>query len=635
MGDFRKVVIALAVLLMFVGLASAQTAFQCTASASVPPTIRTEGYTEQVGDIVLSCSGGTAPAAGVVTVNQLANVTVFTTAPVTSRLLSSSDNRSEALMMIDEPASALQILCGTPLAGASGGCAPNVVTTLNAAGAISAGANTYQGVVSGQSVTFFGVPILPPATAGGTRIYRITNIRVSGGATGGSGGFPGQVTAAVSINGSQAVPLNNPNQVVAFGQSGLTTALRNSTNGSSASVPVGLPQCTSQGADQTASANRISGSNALYLRYTENFGNAFKTRWAGSTLGTVGITPTTQALPGQVNNNSESGFVPVASAALVAGSTTNGGFVAGLADSGTRLKAVFNNVPNGVRIYVSYGNVNVGLQTPASTVAASYAQLVATTAGGEAVPDYNGLPPVAPVSGDSIGSTTQTVELPVVNGQAVAVWEIVNSQPFSIENFDFAMAVRYASSTATNSPAPGTFTVNQSFAPSANLAATTAASTTAPIPRFADTSTATRIFQISPCRTVLLFPYVAHVQGLDTGLAISNTSTDPFGTTPQSGTCVLNAYGTNAPTQAINTPSVASGSYTTVLASSQLPGFVGYVIATCNFQYGHGFAFISDLGIRNLAMGYLALIIPDPGTAGSGRSPNGFTATTTNEILGY
>jgi len=32
------------------------------------------------------------------------------------------------------------------------------------------------------------------------------------------------------------------------------------------------------------------------------------------------------------------------------------------------------------------------------------------------------------------------------------------------------------------------------------------------------------------------------------------------------------------------------------------------MIANCNFQYAHGFAFVSDVGARNLAMGYLALV---------------------------
>ena len=34
------------------------------------------------------------------------------------------------------------------------------------------------------------------------------------------------------------------------------------------------------------------------------------------------------------------------------------------------------------------------------------------------------------------------------------------------------------------------------------------------------------------------------------------------------------------------------------------------MFAVCNFQYAHGFAFISDVGARNLAMGYLAWLWP-------------------------
>jgi hypothetical protein len=42
------------------------------------------------------------------------------------------------------------------------------------------------------------------------------------------------------------------------------------------------------------------------------------------------------------------------------------------------------------------------------------------------------------------------------------------------------------------------------------------------------------------------------------------------------------------------------------------PGFQGYVIAHCLFQYAHGFAFISDIGATRLAMGYLALVMDAP-----------------------
>ena len=51
---------------------------------------------------------------------------------------------------------------------------------------------------------------------------------------------------------------------------------------------------------------------------------------------------------------------------------------------------------------------------------------------------------------------------------------------------------------------------------------------------------------------------------------------------------------------------------TSIVLSNVTGGFNGYMIAQCRFQYAHGMAFITDLGARNLAMGYLALVIPDP-----------------------
>jgi hypothetical protein len=59
----------------------------------------------------------------------------------------------------------------------------------------------------------------------------------------------------------------------------------------------------------------------------------------------------------------------------------------------------------------------------------------------------------------------------------------------------------------------------------------------------------------------------------------------------------------------VNTGNIATGTVYTTLASTSAPGFTGYMMALCNFQYAHGFAFISDIGARNLAMGYLALVV--------------------------
>ena len=59
-----------------------------------------------------------------------------------------------------------------------------------------------------------------------------------------------------------------------------------------------------------------------------------------------------------------------------------------------------------------------------------------------------------------------------------------------------------------------------------------------------------------------------------------------------------------------DTGSIAGGTIYVNTAQALVPNFQGYMIAVCNFQYAHGFAFISDVGARNLAMGYLALSYP-------------------------
>lgn len=100
---------------------------------------------------------------------------------------------------------------------------------------------------------------------------------------------------------------------------------------------------------------------------------------------------------------------------------------------------------------------------------------------------------------------------------------------------------------------------------------------------------------------------------------ISNTTVDPFGTAAQAGTCTLNFYGASAPSP-VTGSSVAGGTSYVALASSIAPGFQGYVIAVCNFQLGHGFAFVSDMGAQKVAMGYLGLVLPDPPRQGSGVS---------------
>jgi hypothetical protein len=619
MVDFRRWITAIAVLALFAGLACAQVnsssagvgPLTCGATVTVPPQLRSEGLTELIGDIVITCTGGTAITPG--TTIPTANITVSLGTNVTSRLLGTAGvtNASEALLLIDEPGSSTalgpgpalaQTLCSTPAVGAGpGGCVQNV-----AAGGQSqlvgggAAPNVYQGLVNANQVTFNGIPINPPVSSGTARVFRITNVRANVAGLGG-GGLAGttQLLASISISGSTSLPINNPVQIAGFIQAGLSTALRpgNGSTSSTLSAP-SLAQCAG------ASTTQIG-----LLTYTENFGTAFKTRVNAAAPGAGGSGQSGVAIqntPGTIYN-SESGFISTLSPAINAG----------LADYGTRLKAVFNNVPAGVRLFVSTTNISnnfTGTPTaPAGTVTTtSFAQLVLS----ETAPDsFNSAPVVSStttVSGTV--TTTNLAEIPVVNGSATAVWEVINTNPSASETLNFGLWATFTANPGSNSPPPGTATVNMSYAPTPSAAfsatAGSAASSSLTIPRFADTSSAQNIFSVALCNTVLLYPFVTNQGGFDTGIAIANTSTDPFGTRTQSGTCDLNFYGASAPAAKVTTTNIATGTVYTTLASTSATGFQGYMIAVCQFQLAHGFAFISDLGARNLAMGYLALILP-------------------------
>jgi len=657
MPDFRKWILALAVVALFAGLASAQVGvatgpptgtFTCsTTNGAVTPTLRTEGYTELVGDIVIICTGGPTLAAG--SLVPTANFTVFLSTPVTSRLINTgaAANASEALLLVDEPGSGepgygplqAQIPCAFPNVGAgAGGCVQFVgntgtgnttypgigvpVAALNGvsgptAGGTSPGANVFQGIVSGNQVVFEGIPVLPPATAGDTRVYRITNIRANANAAAGGGTAPGTVSASLSINSSTSLTLQQSTLTVGFVVPGLASAFRNTGNSGSSSGS-SLAQCTSQSITGTSGTSGALG----ILQFAENFATAFKVRGAP-----------TQNVPGQIFN-SESGFTlpTITATSSITGSTQ----IAGYADYGTRLKAVFNNVPSGVTLYVSTRDITNDFNaSPATTYPNGQAVLVLSETAvdsGPVLPGTGNLggaigtaSTATTVYGPATGISLAPVAINASTGTGFAVWEVINTNPNTIDTINFGLYATYTASTATNSPAPGTFSVTLSYAPTPSttgISATNygASSSVAPspytIPRFSDSLDVTKtVATIGTCTTALLYPYVINVNGFDTGLAIANTTTDPFGTANQQGTCSLYFYGSSAPTtNPFVTPVVATGTDYANLASTLAPGFDGYMIANCNFQLAHGFAFVSDVGARNLAMGYLPLILTRSGT---------------------
>jgi hypothetical protein len=642
MPEFRKWIIVLAAVALFAGLASAQVGtatggasgvpFTCgVTNGAVTPTLRAEGYTELAGDIVLICSGGSALPLG--SIIPTANITVFLNTTVTSRLLSNTTSAytpSEALLLVDEPGSSVtgygpsvpQTLCTSSLGGTTspnigagpGGCVEVVGTTAggvqgvpitqaSAAGALftgSVGANVFQGETFGNQVVFNGIPVLAPTTSGITRVFRITNIRVNANQVTSGGPTPGAVTASLSLNSSTSLAITSSTLTVGFVEQGLSTTntlFRNTAN-SGSSGGASLAQCSS------TSIGASSGSLGV-LQFSENFSTAFKVH------GT-----TTQNIPGTIYN-SESGLtIPLITNAVTGSNATE---IAGLADYGTRLKATFNNIPSGVSLYVSTRDVtndfNPGNAAGYST---AQAQLVLSETAQDST---TGTLPLASQTtaysffNSASGIGISPVAVNTATGSGLAVWEVVSTNPNQLDTIDFGLYIAYSANAAANSPAPGSFSVTLSFAPTPSGGAFTsttgaASSSSLTIPRFSDSLDITKtIATISLCTTPLLYPYVINVNGFDTGLAIANPTADPFATAAQAGTCALNFYGSSAPTtNPFISPTVPSGTVYANLASTLAPGFSGYMIAVCNFQFAHGFAFVSDVGARNLAMGYLALV---------------------------
>ena len=107
--------------------------------------------------------------------------------------------------------------------------------------------------------------------------------------------------------------------------------------------------------------------------------------------------------------------------------------------------------------------------------------------------------------------------------------------------------------------------------------------------------------------SALLFPFASNQSGFDTGISIDNTTADPFGTAPVSGTCAMTFYGVGAPAQPVTTPTIAAGQTYTSLVSVVAPGFQGYLIVKCQFPLARGWGFLTDAG----APGFSAQVEPE------------------------
>ncbi len=681
MADFRKWLFALAAVALLAGLsvpASAQSAVSCTVQSATDNLLRIEGMTEQVGDVLLACTGGTPTHAGLPIPS--INIQIFMNLNVTSKILGNAAANAagafnEALLIVDEPNTAQNP--NVPLFACDYGANPAGCTLLGIGGpntGTGTGTDPYAGQVGtpainvfqgrqalnslqNASVVFQGVPFDPPGS--GTRFLRITNVRVNANALGvAAPSVQIPVTMGIGSSGSATLPLSFLSLTVGTAQTGVTAAVSASNTS--------FAQCNSVNPGFNTTGGSMAAGSVLGVTFSEGFSNSWKVKNLAYTLANGTVTtgafvytagsmaiPTVdnnQNVPG-VNYFSESGFESNANATnpspnppagfVYSGTVAaNGNLLssagvggapgiagAGIASQGTRLAVALQGVPNGLTLYVpevvAINRVVGGAQTGVMI-------LVATDG-------VSGAGAATPATTSNYFAVTTT------NGAALLVYEVLFSDPYSVESATVPIIVSYSSNLSANAPA-GLPQPNQigtaagGFAPFYTPPTGTTASASWPIPRFVFTGAYSPLLEVVKCSCNLLFPYVTQAPGYDTGIAIANTTADPFGTAGQYGTVTFNYFNgsTSAPIpQCTNTTSPGTCPGTTVVGPGQVltytlyngstqwglnnsgTGFTGYIIAQAQFQLCHAFAFIGGLGggpavnsqTNGFSEGYLALVI--------------------------
>jgi len=442
-----------------------------------------------------------------------------------------------------------------------------LLVTPTSAGAPSGATVPYSGVVNGSAVTFTG--ILFPSTFS----MEVANVRVN--ATG-----TGATSAPVAVT-----------ETLFGGYNGLNTLNIAAVTVGTALQSLVAPAFTLAGSPPSAVVNNavICTGNAVSvvtglptvsfsINVAEVLGGFFK---SGVAVG-GGSAPSTEY-----------------------GTFVNTATGAGVPTSGTRIQLAMGGIPAAATVYLP-----VSITAPGSK---AVMQLTSGTTGGfSQVSPVTSPTSLVGVLGGGVAAFTAS------NGNVTAVYEITTSDPTTIQSFPVPVYVTFTANLVTASQV----TVLESYAPTGSTQ----------IPNFAaSAATPLNANTITACVTNLLFPFVTSQLGFDTGLAISNTSSDPFGkygavppgTTAPAGACTLNYYGAGAPSPAaVATPSIASGTTYAFVNSSVAPGFQGYVIVQCPFIGGHGFGFVTNLGSAGnsaVAQGYNALSMPAANSSGTKR----------------
>jgi uncharacterized protein (TIGR03437 family) len=449
--------------------ATAQGTLSCRRLDVVADT-RSDGTAELIGDLVLSCTGGRPVAAGAALPRYQFLVGIRGT--FATRMMPAANNKfstaTDALLLVGEPSAAAQEACPYEARAckALAGAAPNV----------------FAGKQLGQSMLAFAdIPVNPPGD-NGEMVIRVTNLRVHAAAMRGAQG--GIVTNVQMFDDSgRAVAIQNAERQAARVLDSHAVTIVSATGvevNSATAVPLLVTPAQLPKKDPAV-------QQSFQIRFRELFASAFKRR----NIATTGFDPALvagQSRPG-ADYLTESGFYnPLFPQALYLSQL-------GLADSGTRLRVVFEGIPENVLVWVSVRDTEAG--TTDYSLANARALLTYTNPLGGGNFSYS-----YPWSGDF-------AQLFVERGTATASWEVVTANPAKLEQLSFTIAI-----TAQGTAKLGTATLRAYLAPGDG----TTGSEPSAIPRFEDRSTRRTAFRVS---NSLELPPVHHLSAASFELGVA------------------------------------------------------------------------------------------------------------------
>jgi len=464
--------------------------------------------------------------------------------------------------------------------------------------ATATGGTTVAGTITNGAATFSSLAV--PA---GAFTVTINNVRVNATAIPvTAGAAPTALAVTGFVSGTNVTPgSTGTNTTVAFVTNGLLPAKFFSDSGQANS-------------GKFSTGNSVAGAGG---------GTASSFGVCGSINNNGGVSATPNFFV-QVNEGFQTAFKAKADVASGVGLDT--------ATSGTRVKVVVANVPTNLNLYMPISvTSNTGGLVPA-ILTAQISETAASSGANNQVPVTSPNQFTLPAAGGLFVNVASALsiatggvfQVPVVNGTATAVYEVTTDN-LNV-NDQFLIPVYFQAGTNKIVSSATAMTVSTSLGPVTG---------TSQIPSYqaiASSTVTLSVATFTQCTTSLLFPFVTNMNGFETGIAIDNTTGDPFGAvSAQGGTCKLWFYngtgstGSNPtagpapnPNEGGTAPYNASESYaftlTQALASasaSNPASFSGYMIAQCQFTNAHGFAYITYNfpGTSSDTMGYLASVL--------------------------